>query len=93
MRHRGRGPGEILAVNPHFNFWAVITHRRTKLSGPYLNFLCTKLVIFFRVGFPGLRQFLTCPFLAFQVGALQACVLAKQGYEVHLYEGRDGKPA
>ena len=32
------------------------------------------------------------PFLDFQVGALQACVLAQRGYEVHLYEGRDGKP-
>ena len=27
---------------------------------------------------------------AFQVGALEACVLAKQGYEVHLYEYRKG---
>ena len=29
-------------------------------------------------------------FITFQVGALEACVLAKQGYEVHLYEYRKG---
>ncbi len=31
-----------------------------------------------------------CEFF-FKVGALEACYLAKRGYEVHLYEYRKGK--
>ena len=58
MCHRGRGPGEILAVNPHFNFWAVITHRRTKLSGPYLIFFVHEVGNFFSSWFSGIKAVL-----------------------------------